>query len=361
MAEGFSSHKKKCSIETLSAIPVVPSNHNRKIWLLSSEHIKNIRYNYIPMINIPFFKNIGVFLYTFFKVFFWSLFRMGQQKVILCDVLNVSIATASLLASKLTFTKNITIVTDLPGLMVTNNNKSITNFFYSKIASYMLYRFNGYIFLTKQMNPIVNPKNRPFMIMEGLVDVNMGQAKNNLEQKDKHKIIIYAGGLYEKYGIKTLILAFLKLKDPEARLHLYGNGEMVKDMEYYSNKDSRIVYKGMVPNASVVADQLKATLLINPRPTSEEFTKYSFPSKNMEYMVSGTPMVTTKLPGMPDEYLDYVYLIEEESLEGFYEKLKYLLSKPKEELQGYGSNAKDFVMNNKNNVIQTDKILKFLS
>ena len=34
-------------------------------------------------------------------------------------------------------------------------------------------------------------------------------------------------------------------------------------------------------NDRVVEEQLRATLLVNPRPTTEAFTKYSFPSKNM--------------------------------------------------------------------------------
>ena len=34
-------------------------------------------------------------------------------------------------------------------------------------------------------------------------------------------------------------------------------------------------------NDRVVEEQLRATLLVNPRPTAEAFTKYSFPSRNM--------------------------------------------------------------------------------
>ena len=71
-----------------------------------------------------------------------------------------------------------------------------------------------------------------------------------------------------------------------------------------------VKYKGVAPNAVIVEEELKATLLVNPRPTGEEYTKYSFPSKNMEYMASGTPVLTTCLPGMPAEYNEYVYLLK---------------------------------------------------
>lgn len=42
-------------------------------------------------------------------------------------------------------------------------------------------------------------------------------------------------------------------------------------------------------------------------------------------MVSGTPVLTTPLPGMPEEYDQYVYLFDDESTEGMHQTLKLLL------------------------------------
>jgi len=44
-------------------------------------------------------------------------------------------------------------------------------------------------------------------------------------------------------------------------------------------------------------------------------------------MASGVPLLTTKLPGMPEEYNDYVYLFDDESVQGMRKTLDYLLSK----------------------------------
>ncbi len=361
LTKGLGKLNNKCTIETVSSIPVIPSNHKRKLWYVKSEVFNNIKYTYIPFINIPVVKNLGVFLYTFFKVFFWSLFNIGKKRMVVCDALYVTIATASSLACKLTFTKNVTIVMDLPGLMVTNIRKDtkITSLVYRKIISWVLIRFDGYILLTQQMNPKVNPKNKPYIIMEGLVDSGMRGRINNLEKKADELIVIYAGGLYEKYGVKTLIDAFTMLNNSNARLHIYGSGEMVANMHKYTNKDSRIMYKGIVPNAVVVEDQLKATLLVNPRPTKEEFTKYSFPSKNMEYMVSGTPTATTKLAGMPIEYHDFVFLFNDETVEGMHKTLENVLNTNRDELHKFGEQAKQFVIKNKNNEKQAERVLEF--
>lgn len=101
--------------------------------------------------------------------------------------------------------------------------------------------------------------------------------------------------------------------------------------------------------------------MINPRSSKEEFTKFSFPSKNMEYMASGTPLLTAKLPGMPKEYYDYVYFFENETEEGITESLKNILSKNKDELYQKGYLAKKFVLKEKNNIVQAKRFLETLS
>ena len=125
-------------------------------------------------------------------------------------------------------------------------------------------------------------------------------------------------------------------------------------------RDRRIIYYGVVNNTIVVDRLEEATILINPRPTSEDFTKFSFPSKNMEYMVSGTPVLTTKLPGMPSEYNKYVYLIEDESVAGILKELKVLFDKSGDELRKFGIRAQSFVLKNKSNEIQAKRIIEFL-
>ena len=353
-------HDASCSVQTLGAVPVTPASHKKRIWMLSSEFVGNIKYTYAPMINLPVVKNVGVFVYSFFKVFWSTLFGSRKDKTIVCDVLNLSITAAALLACKLTRTKAVAIVTDIPSLLVTGSQKScFKRKLFDFLASTFMSSYDGYILLTEQMNERVNIHDKPYIVMEGLVDKNMTATPNALENKAAERILIYAGGIYEKYGVKKLIEAFMRLDDKDVRLHIYGPGEMAADMPNYTKADQRIVYLGMVPNKEVVEKELEATLLINPRPSSEELTKYSFPSKNMEYMVSGTPVLTTPLPGMPKEYDKYVYLFGDESTEGMYQTLKLILSKPKDELHEFGKQAKQFVLTNKSNEVQAKRILSF--
>ncbi len=111
----------------------------------------------------------------------------------------------------------------------------------------------------------------------------------------------------------------------------------------------------------LVGNVMIDTLLVNPRSSAEELAKYSFPSKNMEYMASGTPILTTPLPGMPKEYYPFVYIFDDETVDGFEKTLRMLLSKPKDQLHEFGRRAKEFVLTHKNNRMQADRILSFFS
>ena len=90
-------------------------------------------------------------------------------------------------------------------------------------------------------------------------------------------------------------------------------------------------------------------------------TKYSFPSKTLEYMSSGTPVLTSKLSGIPSEYYDYLYVIEDRGKESIKKAIEEVFDKSEEELISTGILAKNYVLNFKNCKTQTKKILDQLA
>jgi glycosyltransferase involved in cell wall biosynthesis len=347
-----------CNLYALTEIPktVGPRFLKRK-----RETENGIAFTYCRKIDIKLFYNLYMFLSGFFLTLRWGL-KHRDQSVAIMDVLQTEFCSGALYACKLLRIKTVAVVTDLPGLpgMLAGTRRTFIHRFVEKAINRYANSFDAYILLTEQMNEVVNLKGRPYMIMEGLVDVNMADAGATVNG-DGRKIVIYAGGLYEEYGIKYLIDGFKMLDDKDAELHLFGHGPMVNEIEEEIKRDGRIRFFGIVHNSKVVEAELQATLLVNPRPTVEDFTKYSFPSKNMEYMVSGTPVLTTNLPGMPKEYHDYVYLLEDESAQGVSQVLKKLLvDTPASELKDKGLSAKQFVLKNKNNIFQSKRVIDFI-
>lgn len=334
-----------------------------RYWHHRSDSDNGVCFRYIPSPNLGRLRHVWLVIYCFFCVLRFGL--LGRKdKVLVCDVLNISACLGAVAAARLVGLRRVGIMTDMPGLMVSRSNSEKTRndsgeaSFTTKMNKSFLSRFTHYVFLTEQMNNAINIQHRPYIIIEGLVDANM-PAPEAKADKEKH-VVLYAGGLHERYGLKMLTDAFVQTDAPDAELWLYGNGPFADLLPEYEHKDSRIHYWGIQPNDVIVEAERKATLLVNPRPTHEEFTQYSFPSKNMEYMVSGTPLLTTKLPGMPKEYYPYVYLFDEETTEGYAKMLNELLSLSPDDLATRGLEAQQWVLKHKSNVVQAERLMNFI-
>ena len=68
----------------------------------------------------------------------------------------------------------------------------------------------------------------------------------------------------------------------------------------------------------------------------------------------------TKLQGIPKEYYEYVYTIEDETVNGMKQVLRNVLDLDMEILMDKGQQAREFIINEKLNTIQAQKIMKFI-
>lgn len=345
------------------SVPPITRHYTKKVWVDMGNEVENgIRYEYQPFINIPILKHLCIFIYSFFYVLKWGI-KGKADKAIICDVLCISSSMGSLLAAKVCNLKSVAVVTDIYDQMVgqkVGGFKAIMKKLAGILNKKYVASFSEYVLLTEAMNERVNPKGRPYIVMEGLCDEKLAEEEFLPHIKSFPKVIMYAGGLEERYGLKMLVEAFKTIQDDDIELHLYGSGSYVDQLLVEAEKDHRIKFWGVKANAEIVEAEYRATLLVNPRFTTEEFTKYSFPSKNMEYMVSGTPLLTTRLTGMPEEYYRFVYVIDNESVNGYAQAIRATLSLPNEVLKEKGMSAREFVLNKKNNVYQIRRILRMI-
>jgi len=337
-------------VDVVANPPVNRSVLAENIVRLPEEEEGGAHYHYIPAIRNPILKAAAVGLGTFFR----TLFLIRKDSAIVVDGLNRVTALSGMLAARLRGKPCVGIVTDLPDMLSGSR-------FSKGLANFVIRHCTHYVLLTEAMNDYLNKQGKPYVILEGHADITMADRIPAMEKKQSPRVCFYAGGVSKRYGLGNLVDGFRKADLPNAVLHIYGPGDYVKELQQIAAEDDRIFYGGMLLNTEIVDKEQEATLLVNPRPTDEEYVKYSFPSKTMEYMASGTPVLTTVLPGMPKEYHPYVYLLEEETADGIAEMLKEVLENSDEELFRKGEEARCFVLEQKNNVIQARKILEMLT
>lgn len=351
LCHGFAFNK--CDIQILSALPVTRKNCNKIFIKKDYEKEGSIFFNYLTVINLPILKNIFIILAAMIEMF--KLAKCKDNVFLMADCLNQSVSFGAVIVSKILGIKSVGIITDLPDFLSDKGKNSFNNM--------IIKMFNNYVLLTDEMNDYIveniTHKNKPYIVIEGSVDYTI--LNETTYEKYEKKVCMYTGTLAKIYGIEYLVKGFIKANVLNSELHIYGDGDFKNELIDLCKKNSNIKYFGTKPNEYIVEEQKKATLLINPRPSNEEFTKYSFPSKNLEYMASGTPLLATDLPGIPDEYKRYEYIIENENIEGIANMFRYVLNLTDAELRKKGKMAQEFVLGTKNNIIQTKKIMEWLN
>jgi len=348
--EGLSTNDVK--LIAISSLPVTRGTTKKVFFCGKTIYENNVKFKYLPTINIRYIRYFLNLLFSFFATFFSTIFKKNVR--IICDPLNVSATSGAIFAAKLLNKTTCGIITDFPEHLYCSSSMKI------KYNDFLIKKMDYYVFLVEAMNEKVNKKNKPYIVIEGLVDAKIRFSNNELNSKYSNKVVMYAGKLDQKYGICNLIHGFINANIDGAELHIYGNGDSEKMVIQATNEFPNIKYFGTINNEKLIIEEQKASLLVNPRPTNEEFTIYSFPSKNLEYMVSGTPLLTTKLSGIPSEYFQYSYIIDSFDSKGISKSLIEVLKFSSEELHRKGLRAKEFVLAEKNNLIQSKKLYDFL-
>ena len=350
------------NVKSLSALPVSASSVERKLFSLEDDNSEEgISYKYLPFINGKILRYITLYMAAKKYVKRWCKNRGEKEAAIIVDPLIPVIAIPTRIIGQKKGIKVSAVVTDIPSLTTNMKGRKqslIKRAFlllYQKIADSDLQSYDSYVPLTISINDVVNKEGKPFVVVEGFADSRDTSISNN------HKrYLMYAGGIYEKYGLNNLVEAFLELNRNDIELYIFGEGPYVQELMKIQKENPTIKYMGCVSSQEVVQYEKEALLLINPRPTNEEFAKYSFPSKTMEYMLSGTPVVSTKLPGIPKEYFDHIYTFDGDDKEHMTSTLLHLVNKPEEELFEFGRKAHDFVIRYKNNNIMARNIYMLL-
>lgn len=345
------------NIHIVNALPIGTWPTGYKKILLNTyrwENGKSASYE-IGCINIPFIKQLT-------RV--WNSRRIlskvikGKTEIIIYSPYLPFLKAVKRLASS---TKVTLIIADLPEYYDLEEVSKIKRML-RKIQNKMIYDsfrcVDRYILLTEQMKERLPINNHPYMVMEGIYNFKEnGIYKENRE--NPINVIFYSGSLRYIYGIKNLLLAFSEIKRNDIQLWICGNGEAEKEIVQLSKQDNRIHFFGFCDQKKVANLRGNASILINPRTNEGEYTKYSFPSKTMEYLASGKPVIMYKLDGIPDEYDSFINYVEGNDYIGLKYKIEEIIDNY-DEAKKRAACGQSFIFEKKNSVTQGKRLLNFM-
>jgi glycosyltransferase involved in cell wall biosynthesis len=174
-------------------------------------------------------------------------------------------------------------------------------------------------------------------------------------------ILMYAGGLSELKGIPLLLAAMRQLESRDYLLWITGDGPLRSSVEAAAATDDRVTYWGFAPYPEVLRLMAEATVLINPHSTTHESARYVFPSKLIEYLATGKPVISTvSVPEVKEQYGHVMYVVQEETPEALATQIRYAATLSPYELSLMGTRARSYVLAQKSWSIQGQRIAEFV-
>lgn len=253
------------------------------------------------------------------------------------------------------------VMTDPPGVVRTVDGilsrmlKHIDRKLLKELAS----GFDGVISLTPALAIDFAP-GVPKLVLEGFVNEELSRLRTEPENVTDEFQIAYAGGISSEYGVENLVRSFQSITDPRARLKLYGKGPLDGWVLKQGEADKRISHCGLVSHKALMPQLRQASILVNPRPAAQDFVQYSFPSKLLEYMALGVPVVTTRLAGLPADYVPYVQITDDDSVDALCQAIETVRSNYPGAVQR-ASQGQAYVVQQKSVAAQGARISAFFS
>lgn len=347
------------TLDIINYYPLGTYKHYSSIWLLSGESKKG--YRRLDLLNIPLLKQIFYNLQAAHYIRQWvNKYKEEEKTILMYDLLTPYLKALSRIKSnKLT---KCSIVADLPNEFgYQKGDKGIK----AKVKQHIgrrslkqLSKLDRYGLLTRQMSEVLMIPKDKFVVIEGFS--NASRTFSEMEKKDKI-IILYSGVVSKTYQLDVLVNAFKMIDSKDMELWICGSGNYVRKLKEEIGMDKRIKYWGSLPTEEVARLQSESSILINPRQNKGEYTKYSFPSKIIEYLSAARPVIAYKLDGIPDEYYEFIISPQNDTPEELCNTILSVTRMPFEKRKKLGLEGRNFVINRTNPCDQITKLFSRLN
>lgn len=155
-----------------------------------------------------------------------------------------------------------------------------------------------------------------FVLMEGGIDREFYDAFSEMPPKETQGTInvMYSGVLEKVAGVDVWLKAIEKAGEvSNISFTFTGKGSLIDRVREAAQNDKRICYPGNLPYEEYIGKLKSADVLINPRNMSLPENRNNFPSKVMDYLATGRPVISTRFPGWErfDEVICFVDSLDE--------------------------------------------------
>ncbi|UBV42719.1 glycosyltransferase [Deinococcus taeanensis] len=341
-------------ISVLSFQPVPAFPRSLRWWVRGQRLSSGYKQRLVPFVNIPYLKQVSLACAFVFQG--WYQIRRTKPHVLMSYNVNTFISAPLLLLSRLLCVPYVPVVydVDVPGATVPDGPLQRLEY---RWATWILPLLPAAVTGTALIGRDLMP-GRPTLIVEGGLNKEQQTYAPTAFTSDTTFDIVFAGALEKYNGVDVLMDAMAWLPD-HVRLHIAGQGRMCSAVQAYAAADDRIVYHGLLDMDGLRRLYAKGDLLVNHRSDQRLDSRYVFPSKLIEYLAAGIPVVSTRFRSLPEEYLPFLELLLDESPRALATGIEQVMS-TLPAARSRAQRGQEFAQMNKSWAFQGRRILSFL-
>lgn len=330
------------------------------------------RARFLPFVNFGPLKTICISVALFGRLLEWGWrHRLEQHRVLLLYNIAAPPGIVSITAARLISASVFAVIADvqIPGSGLVRD--SFFRRVEFRLQQWTIPRCGGLIVLTENIAHDFAPGLAHICVEGAIPDVLPSDeslprpaASRTADVRDgaaNPVILMYAGGLSELKGIPLLLAAMKQLESSDYRLWVTGDGPLRSSVEAAAATDSRVTYWGFSPYAEVLSLMAKATVLINPHSTTHKSARYVFPSKLIEYLATGKPVISTaSVPEVKEQYGHVMFVVQEATPEALATQIRHVAALSRRDLSLMGARARSYVLARKSWSMQGRRIAEFV-
>lgn len=345
------------NLKIISLTRVIGSNIKYKDVLF-----KNKKYNVLFRSRFPIISDLVRSINLLYEITYWYTSNIKYKKSVV--LLNSPFGVSFILVIFKLFLRLKIFSLTIDNPFISDNNFQGVLGKYAKIkfklGHRLLHFFTGIAVLNKNVVDVLNLK-IPYLISKIGYDSKEIIHFTHYHKKLDKFTIVFVGTLMKFKGTDKLITAVSKMDAEAFELILCGNGPLKEEVEKYSKAFKSINYRGRVSDALKKNIFSKADLLINITQVEKVNEDFGFPSKLIDYVLTGKPVLTNRFPALPLEFYNFVHVIENTDADGIRAAIENVSKKSEEELQLGCKTGYRFITENYSYTKIADELLAFIN
>lgn len=334
---------------TIGTLPVMAFPRNRAFFSgASSEGGETI-----PLLNLP-----GLRMVWRTVVFFSRLMSVvNRSDVILVYSLHTPLLLAASVAARMKRVRLGIVIPDLP-LFMDSEYSGVLRGWLKALDNRLLKWLAGkadvsFPITSRIANDWLN-RSSGYVVVEGISPSTMQPFNNSA--RPRRPLLLYTGNF--SHILKCVEM--FRRSAIDAELVLIGAGPERPALESLAGQDPRIRVKGFMEPDALQSEVEKSSFLINLRDTAWPGGRYSFPSKLVEYIRQGRPVISTRLDGIPVEYFDYFFPLDDRNDAAFAQSLATAIAADRSYLEAAVSGAQAMLRERKSSLVVGRRIIEAL-